>query len=594
MTRRWALLGLPLLVGAALLIGFASWKQRRTDDYLSQPARIHFPKPGAWTAQHPTPPPAPTGDAAVGSPGRAHASFVDVAAQAGLHYRWTIPGPRPLDILQTIGNGCAFLDYNNDGNLDILLVGPHLALYRGDGHGHFTDVTHQMGLDRFSGHFLGCAVGDYDNDGYDDIYISGYRTGLLLHNDKGKKFTDVTQAAGLKPQPWGTSCAWGDIDGDGKLDLYIGNYVQFDPKTNQRLCEDNGQQRACSPNIYAAEPNALYHNEGGGRFREVSASWNAKPLVGKTLGVAFADFDDSGRSSLYLSNDEEPGDLLQNKGRTFDNIGRKSGTAYDGTNHIHAGMGADWGDFDNDGRLDLSVTAFRTEPQSLFHNLGNGLFQDISASLALASRTLPYVAFGVKWLDYDNDGWLDLMITNGHVYDNADGLKQDGSYRQPTQLFHNDHARLFVDMSAAAGPALQRPIVGRGLAVGDYDNDGRIDALIVDSEGAPLLLHNESAPVGHWLTVSLQGSKSNRDGYGAVVTVQTQGRTLTRVCHSDGSYLSASDKRVHFGLGSANAANRLQIQWPDGHVDVFHNVFADHFVTIREGSTRLRHGPPPA
>ena len=210
---------------------------------------------------------------------------MDVAAKAGLNYRWTIPGPRPLDILQTIGNGCAFLDYDNDGNLDVLLVGPKLALYKGDGHGHFTDVTHATGLDKLRGHFLGCAVGDYDNDGYEDVYISGYRTGLLLHNEQGKGFTDVTQEAGLKPQPWGTSAAFADIDNDGRLDLYVGNYVQFDPKISQRLCDDHGYLTACGPSSYHAEHGVLYHNEGGGQVpRCHAASGASKEAMGRRWG----------------------------------------------------------------------------------------------------------------------------------------------------------------------------------------------------------------------------------------------------------------------------------------------------------------------
>ena len=547
------------------------------------PHHIGPPRPGSWLSIHKTPPSAPTGAAAIGSPGESKALFVDIAQQAGLHYQWVIPGPRPLDILQTIGNGCAFLDYNNDGNLDVLLVGPQLALYRGDGHGHFTDVTHQTGLDKLHGHFLGCAVGDYDNDGFEDIYISGYRTGLLLHNDGGKHFTDVTQKAGLKPQPWGTSAAFAETTpGSGRLDLYIGNYLQFDPKTSQRLCQKDAQWVACSPTQYAPEHGVFYRNDGGGNFHEATHDWNLQTSSGKTLGVAFADFNGSGRPSLYLANDEEHGDLFENRGKTFSNRGSESGTAFDGRFRIHAGMGTDWGDYDNDGKPDLFAAAFQGEPKSLFHNEDNGLFQERSSGLLLATPTLPYVAFGAKWLDYDNDGWLDIMIVNGHVYDNIASVDKTASYREPTQLFRNDHGRLLVDMSARVGTDLPHPIVGRGLATGDFDNDGRVDALVVDSEGKPLLLHNESAPVGHWLSLKLVGTKSNRDGIGAIVTVKAGGLTQTRLCHTDGSYLSASDVRVHIGLGKAAVADTITIHWPSGHKDTLHHVFADRFLTVRE------------
>ena len=508
--------------------------------------------------------------------------FVDTAQSAGLHYRWTVPGPPPHDILQTIGNGCAFLDYDNDGKLGILLVGPKLTLYRGDGRGHFTDVTHTMGLDKFNGHFLGCAVGDYDNDGYDDVYVSGYRTGLLLHNDGGKSFTDVTAKAGLKPQSWGTACTFADIDNDGRLDLFVGGYADYDRKKGPVLCKDQGVSSSCGPNYYGPEAGALYHNEGGGRFRDVTQAWGLAK-TGKTLGAAFADYGESGHPSLYLANDEVAGNLFQNSGARMKDVGRESGAAFDSRFRTHGGMGLDWGDYDNDGKMDLFIAAFRSEPKTVHHNEGGGLFQDRSEGLTLGAATEPYVAFGGKWLDYDNDGWLDLMIANGHVQDNIAAIDKGATYREPTQLFRNDRGRLLVDMSGRAGPDLPRPIVGRGLAVGDFDNDGRVDALVVDSEGTPLLLKNESAPVGHWLSLKLVGTKSNRDGIGALVTVTAGGLTQTRLCHTDGSYLSASDVRVHVGLGKAARVERLRIRWPSGQVDVLSHVETDRFLTVREG-----------
>ena len=541
------------------------------------------PRPGSWATIHVPPPAAPTGTAALGSPSSVKSLLVDVAARAGLHYQWTIPGPRPLDILQTIGNGCAFLDYNNDGNLDVLLIGPKLALYKGDGHGHFTDVTHETCLDKLTGHFLGCAVGDYDNDGYDDVYVSGYRTGLLLHNEHGRGFKDVTRAAGLAAQPWGSSAAFGDIDNDGRLDLYVGDYAQFDPKVSHRTCLDHGVSTGCGPSSYPAEHGVLYHNDGQGRFHDATRDWGLQRSDGKTLGAAFADYDASGRPSLYLANDETPGDLYHNQGRKFEEVGRPSGTAYDGRFRTHAGMGIDWSDYDNDSRPDLFSDAFLGEPKSVFHNEGHGLFQDRSTSLLLASATLPYVAFGAKWLDFDNDGWDDLIIANGHVFDNIARAEKTASYREPTQLFRNDRGRLFQNLSSSAGPALLRPIVGRGLAVGDFDNDGRVDVLVVDAEGTPLLLHNESVPVGHWLSLKLVGTRSNRDGIGASVTVVAGGLTQTRTCHTDGSFLSASDVRVHVGLGQATSVPTLTVSWPSGQRDVFHHVQADQSLRLVEG-----------
>ena len=514
--------------------------------------------------------------------------FVDVAASAGIKYRWTIPGIRPLDILQTIGNGCALLDYDNSGHLSVLLIGTdHLALFRGDGHGHFADVSHQAGLDTLRGHFLGCAVGDYDNDGYEDVYVSGYRTGLLLHNEAaaggGRRFRDVTAQAGLRPQPWGTACAFAEIvPGSGRLDLFVGNYAKFDPAKDVHLCRQRGILTACGPLEYAAHLGVLYHNEGSGKFRDVSAIWHPSSY-GKTLGAAFADYDGSGRPSLALANDEVFGELHQNTGSTFKEVGRSHGVAVDANLHIHGGMGLDWGDYDNDGKLDQIVGTFQGEQKCVYHNEGGGLFEDRSSLVGLAQATVPYVSFGVKWLDFDNSGWLGLMLASGHVENNVAFITPSTTYRQPTLLFRNLRGRRFADLSTQAGPDLQRPLVGRGLAVGDFDNDGRVDALVVDSEGTPLLLRNESRPVGHWLSLTLEGTKSNRDGLGALVTATAGGLTQTRLCHTDGSYLSASDKRVHLGLGKASVAETVRVQWPSGHTDTWHDLPADRQMTMREG-----------
>jgi hypothetical protein len=552
--------------------------------------------------------------ATAGAPGSVR--FREVGQTAGINYHWDISGKRPLNILQTIGNGCAFLDYNNDGNLDILLVGPKLALYQGDGKGRFTDVTHETGLDRVHGHFLGCCVGDYDNDGYDDIYISGYHTGILLHNEAGKEnpqitqttqissasehrtpntehpmslrvFHDVTREMGLKPQPWGTSCAFADLDGDGYLDLYVANYVSFDPKKDLVLCPYHGVLTGCGPNDYDAVKGVLYHNEHGLRFRDATREWQALSAHGKGLGVAFADFDGSGHVGMAVANDLQAGDLFQNVRRNgLKNIGMESGTALDPTGDKHAGMGIDWGDYDNDGRLDLFVTTFGNETKCLYHNDGDGVFSYQSEQAKVDVPTLPYVGWGCKFLDADNDGWLDLMIANGHVQDNI-GRFEKANYRQPTLFLHNRGGSpvTFEDATRSAGLAALPNIVGRGLAVGDFDNDGRMDALVVDSEGRPLLLHNETAaPANSWIGFRLIGKgRSGRNAYGALITVTTDKHRLVRQCQPGGSYLSSSDPRVHFGLGR-NSIRSVTVRWPDGIVQTLPEVQPGRYITVTESA----------
>lgn len=499
--------------------------------------------------------------------------FVEVAEKAGLGYQWEVAGEQPYTILQTIGNGCAFLDYNRDNNLDVLLVGRRLALFAGDGRGNFTDVSSETGLSEFSEHFLGCAVGDYDNDGDSDLYISGYRSGRLLRNEGGARFRDVTSEMGLKAQPWGTSCGFADLDNDGFLDLYIANYIKYDLNTKPQLCEFATEKHglvlsSCGPKLYQGLKGVLYHNQGGRGFKDVTQSWGASSHSGKGLGVAFADFDHSGRVGLAVANDEVAGDLFQNLGQgRLKNIGTQSGTAYDRDGSVHGGMGADWGDYNNDGQFDLFVATYRNEGKSLYRNEGGKVFSDVSFSSGIGQVAYPYVAFGTKFLDADNDGWLDLMLANGHVMDNIEKI-ENSAYRQPVQFLRNQGGKptSFEDASRSAGLQALPHIVGRGLAVGDYDNDGRPDALVVDSSGKPLLLHNQSK-VGKtsWVgfALSAPGAKVNRDAYGAIITVMAGGQKLMRQCQTAGSYLSASDARVHIGLGDA-ALESVTVRWPDG------------------------------
>ena len=523
----------------------------------------------------------------------APAYFEEVAKKSGLDYKWTIEGKRPLTILQTIGNGCAFVDYDGDGNLDILLVGPRVALYKGDGKGHFTDVSEATGMAKLKGHFLGVAVGDIDGDGRPDLYLTAYRGGILLHNEGGKSFTDVTKASGIVPQQWATAASFADIDGDGKLDLYIGNYVKFDANTKPQLCDFSGTPSSCGPRYYAPEKPMIYKNIGNGKFVDVTTKWlptvtqptgNERKLdiEGKSLGIAIADFDDSGNQSIALANDEVRGDLLYFEKGKFVNLKTTSGTSVDNDGSVHGGMGTDWGDYDNDGRLDLAVATFQQETKSLYRNEGGKYFTDKSAPLGIAERTIPHVAFGYKFTDFDNDGWLDLVIANGHVQDNIDALDKTAKYREETQFLHNREGKLFTEVSASMSAEVTKPIVGRGLAIGDYDNDGKLDALVVDSEGVPLLLHNIAPEKNHWLSVKLEGSGFNKLAIGAMATVEAEGRTMVHRCAADGSYMSASDLRVHFGLGKSDKPVTVSVKWRNGKTETYANTPIDRVVTLKQ------------
>jgi hypothetical protein len=538
---------------------------------------------------------APLTVAAPGVPVR----FRDVTAPAGIHFALGHKGRHPLTILETSGCGVAFLDFDGDGWQDILLVGQPTrspetacALYRNRGDGSFVDVTREVGLDR-SALWMGCAVGDYDNDGFPDLLLTGYGVLSLYHNAAGpsggpRRFVDISRQVGMQARPtdWFTSAGWTDIDHDGYLDCYIARYVALDAQTPQ-FCnlglDDRGERvmGTCGPEIYAAQRGVLYHNRNGARFEEATARFGLDRAHGKAYGVAFGDFDEDGWPDLYVANDRMPGDLFRNRqGRRFESVGAALGVAYSGDSRPQAGMGVDWGDYDGDGRLDLIVTTFALERKSLYHNEGEMGFQERSDELGL-SGAIPYVGWGNRWFDTDNDGRLDWVVANGHALDNMGRVDPAQPYAQPSQLFYRT-GDIFRDVAAQACAGLARPIAGRGLAVGDYDNDGRADLLIGNGEGEPLLLHNESDTPNHWLRVSLVGRRGNRDGVGARVWVTTGAATQMREAGTGGSYLSASDPRILFGLGAATRVDRLRVRWPSGVTSSLADLPADRAVTIRE------------
>lgn len=348
---------------------------------------------------------------------------------------------------------------------------------------------------------------------------------------------------------------------------------------------------SCGPRYYTPIRGVFYRNNGNGRFTNETDVTGANSASGRTLGVAFADFKGDGVPGLALANDEMKGDLLfSENGKKFKNIGQLSSVAYDRDGNVHGGMGTDWGDYDNDGKLDLLITTFFGEVKCLYKNNGDTNFSDVGIPVGLAMTTTNNVAFGTKFLDFDNDGWLDIAIANGHVQDNIHDINSTASYKQSLQIFRNRaiNPTSFEEVSSICDQNTLRPIVGRGLASGDFDNDGLEDLLVVDSEGKPLLLHNNRPNGAHWLGVKLIGKKSNRDGYGAMLTLTTGGKSFVRHCHSDGSYLSASDKRIHFGLGAATKIDSLKIKWPSSKVDELTNLPIDRYVTIKESEATFR------
>lgn len=509
--------------------------------------------------------------------------FVDVAKAVGLDYRWPMQ-PRPMRNKEAFGAGCAFLDYDDDGWQDVLLVGGRqVALYRnvlaaGKGKNdvgarRFVNVTEQTGLNTLNGgDWIGCAVGDYDGDGWLDLLITGYRRLALLRNEQGRRFADMAAKSGLDARDhnqWGSSAGFMDLNGDSRLDLVVLHYVVFGPNEKQYCEIKPGVRSGCPPDEYRPEFGEVWQNRDDGTFQNVSAQAGMKNTSGKALVVAFADVDGDNRMDLYIGNDGTPAELLLNQSKggrlRFENVGAESGVAYGEGGESVAAMGADWADYDRDGRFDLAVTAFSGAPYSLFHALeaGGAVFEDAADPAGLSGPTRKPLGFGAKWLDMDNDGWPDISFANGHVYDNAGDVEPGSEFRQPLMLFRNEpgpgRQRTFRDLAPLLGGDLARPLLGRGTATGDFDNDGRTDLLVVDYEGAPLLLRNVSRTSNHWLTLDLRGSKGgfNRFAYGAHVTARAGAQTWAAHVAPASSYLSSSDPRIHLGLGTASHLDSL-------------------------------------
>ena len=522
-------------------------------------------------------------------------TFTDVTSQAGIHFKHSSAATGRKYLVETMGSGCAFLDYNNDGRMDIYMVnGAPLpgfsstqkisnALYRNNGDGTFTDVTAAAHVDGEGIYGMGVAVGDYDNDGNEDIYLTGFGRSILYHNNGDGTFTDVTQKAGVGDDGmWAVSAAFLDYDNDGKLDLFVSNYLDY--KISADIpCGDpaKGLRSYCHPATYRGTHNRLFHNNGDGTFTDVSEQSGIAAAVGKGMGAVAADLDGDGWMDIFVSNDTVPNFLFHNNGDgTFKETGAFAGVAYSENGQAKSGMGADVGDFNGDGKPDILMTALSQYGASLYRNDGDGLFTDVSSQAGLTEPTFLLGGWGVKFLDYDNDGHPDIFITNSHVMDDIASYTDALTYRQPDLLLQNQEGH-FVDVTQGQ-PALLKPRAGRGVAIGDYDNDGDMDILVNNNNGVPTLLRNDGGNRNHWIKFKLVGTRSNRDAIGATLTVAAGDLVQTQQMKSGGSYLSSHDSRLNFGLGESDHIDSVEIHWPSRQVQHLGGMKANQMVTVTE------------
>ena len=503
---------------------------------------------------------------------------------------------------ETMGPGVAFLDYDNDGWMDIYMVNSgscdffkpktplRNALYRNNRDGTFTDVTEKAGVG--GGTFgMGVAVGDYDNDGYPDILVTSYGRCILYHNNRDGTFTDVTDKAGVAAPGWTTSALWFDYDNDGKLDLFLCSFVEFGLGKNI-ICGDNklGRRYYCIPRVFKPTPNLLFHNNGDGTFTEVSKGSDIEKSLGKGLGVVAADFNNDGRMDLFVANDTVQNFLFMNRGKgKWEEIGLASEVGFSANGQPRSGMGVDSVDFEGDGWQDLFVSNVDQEMFSFYRNNRDESFSDIAHGQGIAAATRLLSGWGLKFFDYDNDGRVDLFLANGHPDDMIDSYGGQVTYREPLLLFHNQGAQL-KNVSKEAGPVFERLWPARGLAIGDYDNDGRIDVLVGNNGEAPILLRNRAGEGNHWVGLKLEGRTCNRDAVGARLTWSVGGVKKTRLKTAGGSYLSSHDPREVIGLGTATALDSLEIRWPgpSTRVDTLKDVPIDRYLRVVEGEGIVR------
>lgn len=592
--NRFRLTLLAVFTWSFLTCSFSVMAQKPTPSPEPAPQRTGRSYSGGETMKKP-PPPGPQGPSPV--------TFMDITAQTKIDFKQAASVTSQKYLLESMGGGVALLDYDNDGRLDLYFTnGARLddpmpkgampdkrdakfwnRLYHQKRDGTFEDVTSSAGV-KGEGYSMGVAAGDYDADGFVDLYVTAYGSNILYRNRGDGTFEDVTKRAGVAGLGWSTSAGWIDYDRDGRLDLFVARYADWDFEKGALYCGDTrpGHRAYCHPDNFKGASNILFHQKADGTFEDVSASAKIADPDGKGLGVAFADFDNDGWMDILVANDSVRQQLYRNKGDgTFEDMALMAGVGYDENGKTFAGMGVDARDYDNDGLPDIFITALSNETYPLYRNNGDNSFTYTTNTTGIGQITLLYSGWGTRFLDVDNDGWLDIFVAQGHVLDTIEKTSAYLKYRQTPLLMRNT-GKAFVNVSLSAGQAFNNSLAARGAAFGDLDNDGDTDIVIGVVEGSPVILRNDGTR-NHWLGVSLTGAKSNREGLGArIVVVDGNGRQLVHEVTKAGSYLSSNDSRVIFGVGAATSVKSVEIRWPGNRTQKIMNPNIDRYLTINE------------
>ena len=523
--------------------------------------------------------------------------FVDVTLEAGIHWKHVDGRSGQKYFMETLGSGAAFFDYDADDDPDLYFVNgaplpgyasqeiPMNCLYQNNGDGTFTDVTEIAGVgDTGYGH--GCAVGDYNNDGKLDLYVTNYGTNRLYRNNGDGTFTEVAEAAGVTEPRWSTSCAFADYDQDGNLDLYVVNYIVFDIDDNP-WCgfKEKGIRAYCEPDNFTAQSDTLFRNNGDGTFTDVTKTAGIYNTTGKGLGVVWGDYNNDGALDIYVANDSTENLFYQNNGDgTFEEVGFMVGVALSEDGAAENGMGTAFGDWNNDGWLDLTVTNYALQTNTLYHNDADGFFTDATATTKTAQITYPYLGWATAFIDYDNDGYQDLFVANGHLHENLAELGQEGTYGQRNLLFRNNANNTFTEVSETLGPGMKLEDVSRGATFADYDSDGDIDIVVTNSNTAPRLLRNDGGNRKNWLQIRLTATNGSTDAIGARVKITTGKLTQTREVQSGDGYLSQRDLTLHVGIGDYEQVDNIEVQWQNGTKRVIESILANQILSLEENT----------